>query len=348
MPNYVPSIGNADADLAFVGEAPGRLEDELCEPFVGPSGELLDRNLVELGLARSEVWLANISKYKLDDNDFSKCNLRECMPILIDELREIKPNCIMLLGDNVLRAFTKYKGITNWRGSILRSQYNQKVIPTFHPAMMLYEGLSPYNELLFKMDIEKGLRESKHPRIPIDTRHITICKSPYDLFCWLRSEKNREYVSVDIEVIKSIPICIGIGFSRHRSIVTPLFQSVIGYKLTEMSTTEIAKCLKMVADVLAKVPTVGQNFKFDQEKLEVLGFQFSFYTSRHTAHGTYTRTRVTKVDGSFQCLFIQTCHITRMKVVSSIQSGIRLMTSSDIAVKIFARQLNFLKRCERS
>ena len=275
MNNYVPGVGWAEAKLAFIGEAPGAVEDRTGEPFTGPAGDVLDRNLTELNLSRSEVWITNIHKYKLEDNDFSTIpDLEADLKSLFDELDEVGVNCLVLLGDNVLQAIAGKKGITNWRGSILKVRRGYKAIPTFHPAKMLYSGFKPYEELLMRRDMQRALRESYNKRIPQINNTTQICRDARHLYEFIRREKNKELVATDIEVIKSVPVCTGIGFNRHRAMVVPMWREVMGIKLTDMSLTELAKCQKMLAKVFLNSRVIGSNFKFDQEKLEALGHRF--------------------------------------------------------------------------
>ena len=274
MPNYVPSVGYADADLAFVGEAPGKDEDEAEEPFVGAAGQVLNKILNAVGISRSDVWLCNISKYKLEDNDFSHCDLAECMPILIKELREVNPNCIVLLGDNVLKAFTDTSGVTKRRGSIVMTKYGFKAVIMHHPAAALYEGYKPYNDILMQADVKRALKESKRPDMPKEKRIVTICKSPAQLREWISRERS-DKLACDIEVNHAVPVCIGFGFNEYRAMIVPLYRFVMGIKLTEMSRSDLAKCIRLTAKTLYKSKIIGQNFPFDQNKLECMGFDFS-------------------------------------------------------------------------
>ena len=285
LEGYCPGEGDSQAKLAFIGEAPGQVEIDMGHPFVGPSGDILNRNLAELGISRSEVWITNIFKGKLPENDFSKGNLREAMPQLTAELREVNPNCLVLLGDNVLQAFTGKKGITKWRGSLVQTKIGIKAVCANHPAAMLYDDFKPYTELIFRKDLAKALRESLSRRFILPPSNIKICNSPVEMRSWIQQNAG-PYCSVDIESFHSVPICVGFGFSKSSAMVLPLWQTAMGFELTDMPMREIARCWKMLDKVLRTTKIIGHNFTFDQEKLECLGFEFPniFIDTMHMSH----------------------------------------------------------------
>ena len=92
--------GNADADLMFIGEAPGASEDEQGVPFVGRAGKLLDRLLEEIGLARSEVFIANTLMCRPPGNrDPQPIEIENCHDYLLRKVELIQPNVICTLGN---------------------------------------------------------------------------------------------------------------------------------------------------------------------------------------------------------------------------------------------------------
>jgi uracil-DNA glycosylase len=134
-------VGNPDADLMFIGEAPGFHEDRQGEPFVGAAGQLLTRMLSEIGLARADVYIANILKCRPPGNrDPQPLEIEACTPWLVEQLSIIRPRLVVTLGNFA----TKYvlattRGITSMRGSVFEWQ-GRKVIPTYHPAAVLRGG----------------------------------------------------------------------------------------------------------------------------------------------------------------------------------------------------------------
>ena len=195
------------------------------------------------------------------------------MPVLIKELKEVNPNCIVLLGDNVLKAFTGQSGVSHRRGSVIMTKYGFKVLISYHPAAALYDGFKAYNELVMQMDFKRALKQSKRPDLPTEKRRVTICTGPSMLREWIVRERG-PLVVADIEVIRSVPVCIGIGFNEYRSMVVPLFRRVMNIPLTEMRRLDLAKCIRLTAKILAKSGVIGQNLPFDHHKLEQIGYEF--------------------------------------------------------------------------
>ena len=135
-------VGDPSADLLFVGEAPGREEDLRGEPFVGRSGQLLDRLLSEeLGLARSAVYIANVVKCRPPDNrDPRPDEIAACRPYLATQIECIAPSVVVTLGNFATKLLLDTdRGITKVRGASYPVDGVQ-VVPTFHPAAALRGG----------------------------------------------------------------------------------------------------------------------------------------------------------------------------------------------------------------
>jgi uracil-DNA glycosylase len=134
-------VGRSDADIMFIGEAPGRNEDLKGEPFVGAAGMLLDELLASIGLHRSEVYIANILKCRPPGNrDPQQVEIETCTPFLREQVRLIDPTVIVTLGNFATRFVLKTSaGITGLRGSLHRAG-RFTVLPIFHPAAALYDS----------------------------------------------------------------------------------------------------------------------------------------------------------------------------------------------------------------
>ena len=135
--------GNADADLMFVGEAPGASEDEQGIPFVGRAGKLLEKLLEEIGLARSEVFIANVLKCRPPGNrDPLPVEIDNCQDYLHRQVELIQPNVICTLGNfstKLLRGDPT--GITRLHGQaevLTLGRRAVRLYPIFHPAAALY------------------------------------------------------------------------------------------------------------------------------------------------------------------------------------------------------------------
>jgi uracil-DNA glycosylase family 4 len=135
--------GNADAELMFIGEAPGASEDRMGLPFVGAAGKLLDRLLEEIGMDRKEVWIGNVLRCRPPDNrDPQPKEIESCQGYLFEQVRLIEPTVICTLGNfstKLLRGDTT--GISRLHGQeeirVIGSRA-VRLYPLYHPAAALY------------------------------------------------------------------------------------------------------------------------------------------------------------------------------------------------------------------
>src|SRR3954471_18715763 len=135
-------MGNADADLMFVGEAPGATEDQQGKPFVGRAGRLLDELLGEIGLSRRDVFVANILKCRPPGNrDPLPEEIEECKPYLMRQIELIEPKVIATLGNFATKTITQSQvGITRCCGrpqERTAAGLDLLIYPLFHPAAAL-------------------------------------------------------------------------------------------------------------------------------------------------------------------------------------------------------------------
>src|SRR4051795_1131545 len=135
--------GNADADLMFVGEAPGANEDQEGLPFVGQAGRLLDQLLSEIGLTRGDVFVANVLKCRPPGNrDPLPQEIDACQDYLYRQLELIEPKVVCTLGNFATKLLRDdVTGITRLHGKDELRQIGPRVVrlfPLFHPAAALY------------------------------------------------------------------------------------------------------------------------------------------------------------------------------------------------------------------
>ena len=147
--NVVFGTGNPAADLVFVGEGPGAEEDKQGLPFVGRSGQLLDRLVhEEMGLTRDDVWIGNVVKCRPPGNrDPKPDEVASCNPWLELQLDLIDPKVVVTLGNfstKLLLGTTE--GITKLRGRTYPFR-NGVLVPTFHPAAVLRGGATPMAQM---------------------------------------------------------------------------------------------------------------------------------------------------------------------------------------------------------
>ena len=134
--------GNANADLMFVGEAPGAQEDKMGLPFVGPAGKLLEQLLGEIGLERKDVFINNVLQCRPPGNrDPMPEEVEECRPFLMKRIELIEPKVICTLGNYSTKLLTgSPSGITKVHGNPQPREIGGRSVilyPLFHPAAAL-------------------------------------------------------------------------------------------------------------------------------------------------------------------------------------------------------------------
>lgn len=137
--NIVFGDGNADADLLFIGEAPGKNEDIQAKPFVGAAGKLLSELLASIGLGRDQVYIANVLKCRPPNNrDPLPEEINVCKPILFEQIKIIKPKIIATLGAHATKLIlNKPVSISKIHGQKIMLR-GYVIFPIYHPAAALY------------------------------------------------------------------------------------------------------------------------------------------------------------------------------------------------------------------
>lgn len=140
----VMGAGSLDAKIVFIGEAPGKNEDEQGVPFVGAAGKFLNEMLILAGMNRGEVYITNIVKYRPPNNRDPLPNEKQAFwPYLIRQLQIIDPVIVVTLGRHSMEYFLPGKSISQIHGQPKRIQFGDKkivIVPLYHPAAALYNG----------------------------------------------------------------------------------------------------------------------------------------------------------------------------------------------------------------
>jgi len=226
-------IGPPDAKIALVGEAPGEEEERQGIPFVGSAGHCLKGLLSASGINYKECYTTNVMLSRPRANNFSiyyedskrnvpKKELLEAWKNLKDRLNRVKPNIIIALGNEALRALTNKKGIGTWRGSILDSPCG-KVIGTYHPAGILRQyAWKPMAEI----DLTKAYKESFSPELNLPKYNFIIEPNLDDVLSYISSID--KYCSFDIE--SSPPDqqirCLGLSKDNRSAICIPFTKTI--------------------------------------------------------------------------------------------------------------------------
>jgi DNA polymerase len=143
--------GSPDAEIVFVGEAPGKNEDLRGEPFVGAAGRFLDEMLQSVNLQRSDIYITNIVKYRPPNNrDPEPAEKKAFLPYLQAQLEVIQPKVLVTLGRHSTNSFLPDLQISREHGHPKRVKlafredpkrvYEVVILPLFHPAAALYNG----------------------------------------------------------------------------------------------------------------------------------------------------------------------------------------------------------------
>ncbi len=139
--NLVFGVGNPEADLVFVGEAPGRDEDLQGIPFVGKAGELLTSMIHRMGFKREDVYICNVLKCRPPDNrDPLPSEIETCHTYLLRQLKSVSPKVIVALGTFAAQTLLGTKEpISRLRGRF-HDYHGIPLMPTFHPSFLLRNG----------------------------------------------------------------------------------------------------------------------------------------------------------------------------------------------------------------
>lgn len=142
--NLVMGDGNVNADIVFIGEAPGKNEDEQGLPFVGAAGKFLNDMLAQAGMDRGDVFITNIVKYRPPNNrDPLPDEKKAFWPYLLKQLQIIEPKVVITLGRHSMEYFLPDMKISQVHGQAKRIQFGDHklvIVPLYHPAAALYNG----------------------------------------------------------------------------------------------------------------------------------------------------------------------------------------------------------------
>lgn len=189
----VPSAGPTTAKVMLVGESPGEEELRRREPFVGASGQELNRMLHEAGIMRSQCFTTNVCRERPPGNDImewisagKRCpdpawhpmgnkwvhpHIRDGAAMLWKEIELVNPNIIIAFGNVALWTLTDRWGIKSWRGSLLQARGAKKVIPTYHPAYVLRDWAT---RAITVNDLKRAARQSLSPGMPQSVYNFVI------------------------------------------------------------------------------------------------------------------------------------------------------------------------------
>ena len=284
---YVPGMGNTDAKLMILGEAPSDVEVSTGKPFQGPSGRELDKLLKDAGINRGDCWVSNVCKFMVPPNIGKKkqhfkvraasagIDMDRQLEELQVEINDLRPNCILALGGTALWALSGKSKISKFRGSIMRGM-GHKFVPSYHPAHLLHSARGGeikgyWNRQVMVFDFRRALEEASTPLIELPSRQLQICRSSADLAEFRYRYKDKIRMAVDIEAGgHCLPICMGLSFSRGHGMVVPLWNCD---GISTIPDADLVQCWMILAEMLDEKDIVGQNFNYDRDKIRRFGFR---------------------------------------------------------------------------
>lgn len=271
MPKTVPPEGPSDANVAVVGEAPGKNELRRGRPFIGKSGKLLRGLMDSVGLNTSECWITNVVKRKTPGNKTEKWRKQnpdefdQHVRKLQEELQEIDPNVIIPVGKTALRTLCSKSKVGNWRGSIIPSTLlqDQKCVPTYHPAAALRMYIWRY---WIKFDLKRAKEESQTPAFPELGYNYILEPSFEECIAYLRRCQKGTHHAFDIEVSGKEVSCISFAAEGDGSAISIPFMKKTDRGLREYFSasqetqiwTEIARLLEDEG-----IKSIAHNATFD-------------------------------------------------------------------------------------
>lgn len=230
----VNGIGPLDSKIMIIGEAPGSEEDVKGEPFVGRAGQKLNSMLTRVGVHRTQIRITNACRCfpKLRTIEGFRApsyeEIETCLPYLEEEIKVVKPNVIVPVGNVALQAIlgTKKAKIGEYRGKeIWSDKFQCKVIPTYHPSAVM--RTSSLEEVVVS-DFKRILESSKYPEMtPVEKGNYIVLDSieKFDAFCERIMEQ--EEVAVDLETTgfdwqNDKIICASFSWKSNTGVLLPI------------------------------------------------------------------------------------------------------------------------------
>lgn len=261
--NQMPHAEPTSYHIAIIGEAPGEHEENYGVPFVGPSGQHLDRELRGVGIERNRCFVGNVCQVRPPSNniglfDWNGSEIQDGLKQLNEDLALFNPNLCLLLGNTPLRAgLNPSAKVTDWRGSLFVGRdapfIGRKCLPSLHPAFVLREFSG---NPLFRFDLQRARQEGESPFLQLPEREL-ITNYDAATLCHIMDTWNAGLrCSIDIEGgINGWP-CVSICARPTKSIT-------IAWGKFDGSSH--ARVLQSFARLMARqdVPKVLQNSLYD-------------------------------------------------------------------------------------
>ena len=265
--------GPTNARIALIGEAPGQTEVAMNRPFVGKSGQLLDRLMHRVGILRQECYLDNVFQARPPGNDANAWldlskkyvvesdRYREAADSLAARLSAVDANVLVAVGNTPLYTLTGKKAVTKRRGSILPGIgpfAGRKVIPIIHPSAALRQYL--YSQLIV-MDLRRVVDQSFMPELKLLDRELLTLPSFNQCLAYIYEAAKSGSVAFDIEVMRQEVSHLSLAMNAKSAISIPFSVNGDNY----FSPPQELQLWRTLAGLLEdpKVQKIGQNLSFD-------------------------------------------------------------------------------------
>lgn len=289
MKPYVPGHGNHNAKLVIVGESPSIDEDRAFQSLKNwrEFYELL-RNA---GISTQDVWFTYACKHWVRPPEKGKAyktpfllrakeagiDMDEQVSNLRIEINSIAPNVVLALSNTALWATTGKSGIGNYRGSILPG-VGGKVVATYDPrGLNIWETpefAGYYNWHVIQTDIIRAKKQSAFPGIERPIRNLHIARNAQSVLSFINRHAGMTRPAVDIEARgKCMPFCIGFAFTPKEGMCVPLWNEGESKQVISVSNQEMVQMWILIQRLLHENEIVGQNFKYDEDKLIRIGLR---------------------------------------------------------------------------
>lgn len=283
-PNKFPSVSPGDYRLAIVGNAPGREEEQLHEPFVGQGGRFLKALMGRAGLNAETCFFGNVSQERPFGNDqfnmvWDSPEVEYGLMQLNADLLHFQPHMTLLMGNVAMKAFRdpnnvhflgkKAKwayNVSSWRGSLFHHTKYGKAMCTYHPTDVLrnYD-----NAPILQFDVKKAARQARFPELVLPERNIVIPESIEQLTYLMHDIKVRKpLIAMDIEGVVGAMSCYSIADHEGNAFIVP-FSNAAGGNYWENETDEM-EVWRLTGAILEdpEIPKVLQNSLYDRFVLQ--------------------------------------------------------------------------------
>ena len=284
---YIPGYGPLGAKIMIIKDCPSVKDMAAGKPF--SDTRELDELLREAGISKQNCWLTTISKYHVPSSFGGRkipfairaknANIDIAVQIseLQQEINAVKPNIIIGIGGAVLWALTgkTQSSIGSHRGSILLGG-GRKLVCTYNPSGLSWQTTDDveftgyWNKVVILFDLKRAFNESTSPEINLPKRTLQVCKSSFELSEFRNRYKTHISAGVDIEAGGHfLPVCIGFAFTPSHGLSVPLWNKD---GISNIPDSDLVQIWLQLSQLLWEIEVVGQNFNYDRDKIQRLGF----------------------------------------------------------------------------